>query len=166
MDKVSIVTGGMSGIGLAAIKFLLARQWIVVATTSNRELFKKTTSLHHKNLKITPLAGNDAINLKPFIESILAKYGKIDMLINHEELAIHESDEFKDYATAAVAMSNHVLPCMKGECSGHIFFITFSESQEGQSNMLIDEFINQNQDCLQDIDIKFSVIDPAKNCLL
>ena len=81
MGKTILITGASSGIGKETTKHFQSKGWNVIATMRNPENEKELTTL--ENVLITKL---DVLNLESIDKAIsngLAKFGKIDVLLNN-----------------------------------------------------------------------------------
>ena len=82
-DKVVVITGASSGIGLAcAKKFLAEGANVVMAARDNEKLLQQTKSFVPFKSKVITIScdvGNDA-SCKLMIEQTVKEFGKIDVL--------------------------------------------------------------------------------------
>ena len=83
MNKVAIVTGGASGIGLSIAKKLLKNNYQVIisynsSTDSARSLLEK-----YENLDIFQIDLSNPENTQSLIDFAFSKYHKIDLLVNN-----------------------------------------------------------------------------------
>lgn len=79
--KTVLITGCSSGIGKAAAKLFAQKNWSVIATLRSPE--KETELPAANNLLITKLDVQDHDSIGSAIEIGLAKFGRIDALINN-----------------------------------------------------------------------------------
>ncbi|MCZ8254891.1 MAG: SDR family oxidoreductase [Polaromonas sp.] len=79
--KTVLITGTSSGIGLAAAKHFAAQGWNVVATQRTPE--KDTELRHIANVLATRLDVQDLDSMAPAIEAGIARFGRIDALVNN-----------------------------------------------------------------------------------
>lgn len=164
--KVCIITGGVSGIGLAAIKFLLAKDILVIATTSsNKGLFLQQTNLCHKNLKVIPVTCFQDKSIEAFINDVVNKYGQIDMLINNEGYEEENAIAAINYSKSAITMTKHVLPVMKNASFGHLFFVSFLPTEKHEKK-IVDEFIATCKAETGCVNIQFTVLEQSKTSIL
>lgn len=79
--KTILITGCSSGIGLATVKRFAANHWNVVATLRQPE--KNTALVGANNVLVTKLDVQDRDSIARAIEAGLARFGKIDALVNN-----------------------------------------------------------------------------------
>lgn len=83
MNRVAIVTGGASGIGLSITKKLLKNNYKVIisyysSTDSAKDLLKK-----YENIDIFQIDLSNPENVQTLVDFVLSKYHKIDLLVNN-----------------------------------------------------------------------------------
>ena len=137
--KIVIITGGGSGIGLAAAQRLAgAGATIVIAGRTLEKLQEAKRSIeaaggtcHIYQADLADLAAADR-----FIDQVLADHGHVDILINNAGRSIrraveHSYDRFHDYERtiqinyfAPLRLSLRVLPGMSARRSGHIINVS------------------------------------------
>jgi len=177
-SKIWLITGASQGLGLATVKYLLAKGQQVIATTRNKSKFDQdllsNTCLEVINLDLT---NEDAV--RQSVAQIAAKYGRIDFLINNAGYgfigAVEEAREKEIEQVMAVnvfatlRMIRHVLPYMRKAKSGHIInlssiagivsapgFGIYNASKyavEGLSEAMSHE--------LKDLGIKVTIVEPG-----
>ena len=76
-DKVCVVTGGAKGLG-AEMAILFAREGAKVIAADMGELSFEAPNVEGQILNVT-----DADKCKEFFDDVIAKYGKIDVLVNN-----------------------------------------------------------------------------------
>ena len=119
MNKVVIVTGGTSGIGLAAVEALRARGCVVYA------LSRRGQGEGH-----IPCDVADEKSVQAAVEAILKKEGRIDILVNCAGFGISGAGELTPLDTAkkqldvnlfgTANMVNAVIPAMRRQGGGRI----------------------------------------------
>jgi NADP-dependent 3-hydroxy acid dehydrogenase YdfG len=84
MSKVAVVTGAGSGVGRASAVKLVQQGWSVALIGRTEETLRKTADLtgNAKACFIAPLRIGDLDATKKVAESILGKFGRIDLLVN------------------------------------------------------------------------------------
>lgn len=122
MNRVAIITGGTSGIGLETAKALSARG-VTVYEFSRREA--EFDFMRHVRVDVT-----DEAQVFAAVEQVFEECGRIDILINNAGMGISGAFEFTDEADARRLMDvnlfgmNHtiraVLPHMRMAKSGRI----------------------------------------------
>lgn len=130
-DKVCIVTGAASGIGLAICKKLVEEQCKVVMIDVNEELLKEQSLRHQSPYVVADLAVRD--DCRKLVEFTLQKFGKVDILINVAGLQhISPIDEFSEdmwdhmmkvMVTAPFLLSKYCWPTMKAQNWGRVIHI-------------------------------------------
>lgn len=122
MNKVVLITGGSSGIGLQTAQ-ALAEAGCTVYEMSRKEA---------KNPGITHISGDVTSDesVQSAVEQVIAAEGRIDVLINNAGFGISGAVEFTDTKDAkkqldvnffgAVRMTRAVLPYMRGAGQGRI----------------------------------------------
>ena len=122
MNKVVVITGGSSGIGLHAAKHLAQHGWRVYEL-SRREA--GTEAAVHIRADVT-----DEQQVKAAVESVIAREGRIDVVINNAGFGISGAVEYTDTEEALrqfdvnffgmVRMNHAVLPVMHRQGYGRI----------------------------------------------
>lgn len=128
-NKIWLITGASQGIGFAAVRYLLARNQTVIATTRNADSFDKEV-IKNPKLEVISLDLTNETAVENAINYVAEKYGTIDLLINNAGYgfvgAIEEADEIditkvlSINVEATLRMTRHVLPIMRKAGSGHI----------------------------------------------
>lgn len=95
-DKVTIVTGGTRGIGLATVKAFLDEGSKVIMCGSKKETVDKALEeLNNPNVKGVYPTLSDYDSVKSCFDEIIKEYGRIDVLINNA--GISESTPLDKY---------------------------------------------------------------------
>lgn len=120
-DKVWLVTGGTKGIGLELVKFLMKSK-AKVATCSRED---KPIGDFYRVLDVA-----DSDGVQRFVDDVVARYAKIDVLVNNAgfyKRSTIEETEIEDWDTTINTNLNgtfyfckYVLPYMKKENFGRI----------------------------------------------
>jgi len=138
-DKVAIVTGSSSGIGLLSAIELAKNGFKVVA--SMRDLERRTrldeaaaAAEISGQLDIRRLNVTDFNVIRAFVEHVTRDYGRIDVLANNAGFAVAgfaedmQLDEirlqFETNFFGQVALTQTVLPTMRRQNSGHIIMVS------------------------------------------
>ncbi len=79
-EKIILITGGGSGIGFAAAEMLASQANIVYAASRTPERTSISTALS-KNLFAVKLDVNNEENIHALVNSIVAKHGRLDVLV-------------------------------------------------------------------------------------
>ena len=136
-EKIAIVTGSSSGIGLLTAVELAKAGFRVVA--SMRDLNRRgpldqasagvTGQIDVRRLDVTDFA-----SIPTFVEGIVRDHGRIDVLVNNagfamagfaEDMKLEEIQrQFDTNFFGAVAMTQAVLPVMRRQKTGHIIMVS------------------------------------------
>jgi len=81
MGKTILITGSSSGIGKATAKYFQERGWNVIATMRSPEKEAELTQLD--NVLVTRLDVQDSASIMTAVEAGIARFGKIDVLLNN-----------------------------------------------------------------------------------
>lgn len=100
-DKIAVVTGAARGIGYAAVEALCEAGATVVLTDMNAELLEKAVGeLSAKGFKVEGelLDVTDVEGVKTVHDAILARHGRVDVLVNNAGIAIsnHPAETMAD----------------------------------------------------------------------
>jgi len=143
--SVVLVTGSSTGIGHAiALDFAKQGGFKVYATM--RTPTKASVDLtSHENVEVLPLDVTDEDSIREAVETIIAKEGRIDVLVNNagygvagclEHVAIDEMEELFDVNVFGVVRVLHeVLPHMRKQRSGHVINISSTSGVRGLPGM-------------------------------
>lgn len=133
--KTWLITGASQGLGLLTVKYLLAKDQTVIATTRDRNTFD-TTLLENAKLTVVSLDITKEQDVKKVVQKIINEHGKIDVLINNagygflgavEEASSEEIEKvFSVNVMGTFNLLRYVLPFMRKEKNGHI--INFSSA--------------------------------------
>ena len=133
-DKVALITGASSGIGLTTAK-LFAREGAKVAILARRMnvLEEKAAEIRAEGGVCLPVAGDvtDPESVNAAVEAVIAEFGRIDILVNNagdgdqHRVTENVSDGFWDKMIALNQSSvfyfcRAVLPYMKAQNAGSI----------------------------------------------
>lgn len=143
-DKVVLVTGGATGLGLSITKALLKEGSIVHVVTRNIESYKKDLS-EIDNGKLFSHQGD--VTSYEQIKNIISEIGDIDILINNAGVWIEGSlidndpekiSEAIDVNTKGVIYTTKaVLPMMLKKDSGYIFNISSTSGVKAKENQTV-----------------------------
>ena len=131
MSKVWFITGASRGIGAEIAKAALASGDRVVATGRNRAQIEKAFAGNGASVLALELDVTDAAQAHRAVDATLAKFGRIDVLVNNAgygQLGAFEENETGDierqYATNVFGLfhvTRAVLPVMRRQRGGRIF---------------------------------------------
>lgn len=131
-DKVVIITGGSSGFGLEAARYLLEMGAQVVITGRNRKrLAAAAKDLAHERLLAVQADAVKTADWKKLIQQVVAKFGRIDVLVNNHGAgvkiaAVENMDDASIQAVLDVNITSVIKGCrevirvMKKQGCGHI----------------------------------------------
>src|SRR5688500_470571 len=133
MSKVAVVTGAGSGVGRASAVKLVQQGWSVALIGRTEETLRKTAELtgNGKACLTTVLRIGDLDATKKAAESILAKFGRIDLVVNAagtnvpkrslEVLSMADYHEMMDSnLNGAFYLIQAFLPTMRKQKSGTV----------------------------------------------
>lgn len=138
-EKIALITGASSGIGLLTSIQLAKVGFRVVATMRNldrRERLEQAAASAGvpSQLDIRELDVTKFDRLSGFVDQIIHDYGRIDVLVNNagyplagfaEDISLGElRQQFETNFFGAVAMTKAVLPAMRRLHSGHIIMVS------------------------------------------
>jgi NAD(P)-dependent dehydrogenase (short-subunit alcohol dehydrogenase family) len=132
-QKVSIVTGSSSGIGLETALILARNGYVTYATMRTPEkdaLVKTAVEKENLPIKVIQLDVTDDVSLKNAINHVTSEAGRIDILVNNagyalggalEELSMEEiKAQYNTNLFGLVRVTQAVLPTMRKQRSGRI----------------------------------------------
>ncbi len=102
--KIAVITGGSSGIGLAAAELFTQKGYIVYALS--RRGGQSSGNLHHLVCDVTDEAQVNAV-----FRSIFARHGQIDVLVNNAGFGISGAVELTDDAQAKKQLDVNFFGC-------------------------------------------------------
>jgi NAD(P)-dependent dehydrogenase (short-subunit alcohol dehydrogenase family) len=140
-NKVAIVTGGGSGIGLAiAEKFVANNITTIIIGRDEKKLIKAKETLGELCFPITADL-SDLASTPKLVAQIVSQFGKIDILVNNAGINLKKDftevndEEFQRIlltnVTAVFALSREVVKHMLGKGNGSIINISSMASQYG-----------------------------------
>ncbi len=149
-DRVAVITGCSSGIGLLTAIELASRRYRVVATMRNLEKRARldqaaTTAgvaakIDVRQLDVTAM---DAIG--EAITGIVRDYGRVDVLVNNagfpmagfaEDILLPElREQFETNFFGHVAVTKAVLPTMRAQGSGHVIMVSSISGRTAQPTL-------------------------------
>ncbi|MBN2613105.1 MAG: SDR family oxidoreductase [Bacteroidales bacterium] len=129
MQKVTLITGGTSGIGKAMSEALASEEYLVYATGRNIPTASDIKNLHYRYLDVR---NNDSVI--GAVKGITDQHGQIDILINNAGLGFAgplEETPFEDIYNlfetnyfGTIRTTRHVIPFMRQKGSGLIVNIS------------------------------------------
>ncbi len=146
-EKIAVVTGSSSGIGLLTAVELARSGYRVVATMRNLATSGKLeeaarTGGVRDRLDLRRIDITEFDSLPGAVEAIVREHGRIDVLVNNagfsvagfaEDMALAElRHQLETNFFGNVAMTKAVLPVMRTQKSGHIITLTSVAGRLGQ----------------------------------
>lgn len=146
-EKVALVTGSSSGIGLLTAVELALNGYRVVATMRNLDNRGRLEEAAHKarvrdRLDLRRLDITEFDSLPGAVDAIVRDHGRIDVLVNNagfsvagfaEDMTLAElRHQLETNFFGNVAMTKAVLPTMRAQKSGHIITVTSVAGRLGQ----------------------------------
>ena len=146
-EKVAVVSGSSSGIGLLTAVELALNGYRVVATMRNLESRGRLEEAAHKagvrdRLDLRRLDITEFDSLPGAVEAIVHDDGRVDVLVNNagfsvagfaEDMTLDElRHQLETNFFGNVAMTKAVLPVMRAQKSGHIITVTSVAGRLGQ----------------------------------
>jgi len=132
MKKTVLITGASSGFGKVAAKLFHTKDWNVIASMRSPEKETELNSLD--NIFITRLDVTDKQSIQNAVAAGIAKFGKIDVLVNNAgygalgalEAATEEQikQQFDVNFFGLIAVTTAVLPGMRQQKSGTIINVS------------------------------------------
>ena len=129
MTKVILITGASSGLGKATATYLAGKNYIVFGTSRNPDKYAKNDAV-----QLLPFDLNQPQDAKSLVDKVIAKAGRIDILINNAGMGITGAIEETDIAAmqsnfdtnffGPLALTQQVLPVMRAQQSGLVINIT------------------------------------------
>lgn len=124
--KTVLITGASSGFGKATAELLAEKGYRVFGTS-------RQGGIGADGIEMLPLDVRDSASVQACVEAVLAKTGRIDILINNagyelsgalEETAVEEAKaQFETNFFGVLRMTNAVLPVMREQREGRIINI-------------------------------------------
>jgi NAD(P)-dependent dehydrogenase (short-subunit alcohol dehydrogenase family) len=134
MSKVYIITGTSSGFGRALAEAVLDRGDCVVVTARKPEAVNDLIEKYPETALAVQLDVTNAGDRQAVVDATLAKFGRIDVLVNNagrgslgaaEEFTLEQlRDQMEVNFFGAVEMTRATLPAMRQQKSGRILNLT------------------------------------------
>ena len=132
-DKVVIVTGASSGIGLATAK-LLAEQWAIVVLAARSQEKLEHIAKDMPDALVVPMDMTNPEDVTRLLKTTVEKYGRIDMLLNVAGQGLHapmEHTRLEEYRQimelnvfAVMRIMQEVIPYMRKQGGGLILNVS------------------------------------------
>jgi NAD(P)-dependent dehydrogenase (short-subunit alcohol dehydrogenase family) len=143
-QKVAVVTGSSSGIGLETSLLLAKNGFLTFATMRNVDKGKELGAQAAREklpIKIVQLDVTDDKSVQSAVEKILSEAGRIDVLVNNagyglggafEDSSMQEiRDQYETNVFGLMRMTQAVLPAMRKQKSGTIINISSAAGRIG-----------------------------------
>lgn len=140
-QKIAIVTGGGSGIGLAIATKFAAEGMLVYITGRNLEKLQNAQSTIGENCRAVQLDMEALGDIPAFVQKIAEQHGRIDVLVNNAGINMKRpfvevtDEDFQKVITtnmtAVFVMSREVAKVMLTQESGSIIHISSMAAQYG-----------------------------------
>jgi NAD(P)-dependent dehydrogenase (short-subunit alcohol dehydrogenase family) len=147
MTKVAIITGGLSGMGLAIARALLAQGTTICIGARRGGDADAQRALHDSlgaKVFVAPLDVRDSASVANFVSQVEDRHGQVDILINtagiYEESAVSgHSDDLWDATiatnlTGTFKMIRAVMPGMMARRWGRIVNLASVAAHQGMAN--------------------------------
>lgn len=128
-ERVVLITGASSGMGLAAAQLFAGRGWQVYAGARRVEKIPTDPGIHAAHLDVT-----ESDSIHEFVAAALADAGRIDILVNNagygefgplEEVPMDKArKQLETNLLGAAEMAQAVLPTMRAQHEGRIINIS------------------------------------------
>ncbi|SFU04260.1 NADP-dependent 3-hydroxy acid dehydrogenase YdfG [Pseudovibrio denitrificans] len=132
MSNTILITGASSGIGKSTAKYFHDKGWNVIATMRQPENEEELTKLN--NTLVTRLDVTDEASIEAAISEGIARFGKIDVLLNNAGYGAYGPLEafsmdkirrqFETNVIGLIAVTKGVLPHLRANKSGTIVNIS------------------------------------------
>ncbi len=140
-NKIAIVTGGTSGIGLAIATKFVEQKITTIVTGRDEQKLRETEKLLGKLCVPLQMDVTDLDHIPRHISKILAKFGRIDILVNNaginlkKDLVSVTNEEFQQVIltnlTGVFAISREVSKAMIRQKKGYILNISSMAAHYG-----------------------------------
>jgi NAD(P)-dependent dehydrogenase (short-subunit alcohol dehydrogenase family) len=132
--KVWLITGAARGLGRVLAEHVLAKGDAVAATARNLSALDDLVALAPDRVLPVLLDVNVSEACAPAVAQVLARFGRVDVLVNNagyglagavEEVSMAQArQQMETNFFGAVAMSQAVLPAMRAQKRGHLLQIS------------------------------------------
>jgi NAD(P)-dependent dehydrogenase (short-subunit alcohol dehydrogenase family) len=149
-NKVALITGCSSGIGLLTAVELASRGYRVVATMRNLNRRERLDQVAAKagvsdKIEVRRLDITEHDSIPSLVAGIIGDYGRVDVLVNNagfpmagfaEDVQLPElREQFETNFFGHVALTKAVLPSMRAQRSGHIIMVSSVAGRTGQPSL-------------------------------
>jgi NAD(P)-dependent dehydrogenase (short-subunit alcohol dehydrogenase family) len=181
-QKVALVTGCSSGIGLSTAILLAQHGFIVIATmrdTKKAEALERQAREANVDIDVRTLDVREPSSIEHCVQGVLHTFGRIDLLVNNagvgyhgamEQTSLHDLRRLMEvnfFGTWSVTQA--VFPLMRAARSGHIITVTSVAGLIGQpfrdaycaTKFAIEGFMESLAPVAQQFGIKVTLIEPG-----
>ncbi len=177
MDKVVLITGASSGIGMHTAKLFQAKNWKVAATMRSLEKGEQLQQI--VDIECFRLDVTDIDSIRSAIDATLEKFGRIDAVVNNAgygllgafEAASSEQIErqFETNVLGVMNVCREILPHFREQKRGHIVNVasvggrmTFpASSLYNSTKWAVEGFSESLQFELEQFNIRVKIIEPG-----
>jgi NAD(P)-dependent dehydrogenase (short-subunit alcohol dehydrogenase family) len=134
MNRVWLITGASSGFGRAITEAAVAAGDVAVAAARRVASLDDLAAAHHGQVDVLPLDVTDTAAIDAMVLDVIARHGRIDVLVNNagrthvgaaEETTDAElRDLFEVHVFGPAALTRAVLPHMRSRRSGAIVAVS------------------------------------------
>lgn len=147
-NRVAVVTGAASGIGMAIAHYLLKEGAHVAVLDINAKKITEEFTKYGNTVKIIAIDVTDQALVQQSVSSLITHFGKVDILVNcvgitgitnirsHEVSSQDLHRVFEVNFMSSFYTSNALLPHMMGNKYGRILHIASIAGKEGNAGML------------------------------
>jgi short-subunit dehydrogenase len=178
-NKIWFITGVSSGIGRHLAEQAALAGYTVIGTVRKQEQVADINNIVNGKTFGYVLDVNDHPKVTEVIHEVASKFGKIDVLVNNagyglfggiEEVSMQEArDQMETNFFGALAVTQVILPIMRGQKSGHIFQISSIAGLTGTAGLgiynaskhALEGFSEALYQELKPLNIKITLVEPG-----
>lgn len=144
-DRVAVITGGGSGLGLAMAKCLASAGAKIIIIGRRLDVLKAAVDEIGHDAEYIPFDINETDKVEGLLNDIVKRHGKIDILINNagrqikkyfEDMSLEEFDEQLNTNLRAVfSLTKEAVKYMKKQGKGSVIFVSSMSGFIGLTQM-------------------------------
>ncbi|MFM0350453.1 SDR family NAD(P)-dependent oxidoreductase [Paraburkholderia sp. RL17-347-BIC-D] len=179
MSKVWFITGSAGGIGAGIARAALTADDVVVATDLDLERLQEAYAANAAHVLTAQLDIRDAAQAEAALEAALARFGRIDVLVNNagygqfgafEEIEPEAIErQFATNVFGTFNVTRAVLPAMRRQRSGHVINMSSNGGFKGvrgasmysASKFAIEGFSEALAQEIADFGLKLTIVEPG-----
>ncbi|MFM0007807.1 SDR family NAD(P)-dependent oxidoreductase [Paraburkholderia dipogonis] len=179
MSKVWFITGSAGGIGAGIARAALTAGDVVVATDLNLERLQEAYAANAAHVLTAQLDIRDAAQAEAALEAALARFGRIDVVVNNagygqfgpfEEIEPEAIErQFATNVFGTFNVTRVVLPVMRRQRSGHVINMSSNGGFKGvrgasmysASKFAIEGFSEALAQEIADFGLKLTIVEPG-----